>query len=475
MTTENPIPASATKVEPEEGAIIPVPSLPDSKAIVGTGNETRIARLNPTTENRTIPMIPTALVQALADPLEPPINIVDRSPEQLPYEPFNPEANAARAAILSDSGPMSIVKKLSPRRAISELQGSRRFEQYIKQYERVLRTRKTPQEGIERFKAQAERIYKKQPTTMRAATEEEMKRNLELLIESSFDADLAAIESLKGDAGKSQEIIEGEEAGVKGEFKPARREAKINILQTLATEKEDLLISNYETYLRIWQDLNPDGVNIEALRATFENAGSDRTQQVAFAEKLYSEASHAINQRALAFAAQWKQLSIDRGLPSDMADEEAHLLATDATRGPLLERMIKMREIKAMTEELLLRTFGITSKLYAEMTTRSAETQYDLDAAFNSPHMSVENRIKLAKGLYRKIDRLLRSQSDRLFTHVAKHLRKDRPEADVTFELHRRQSLLKSLPRHDQHRRIKDGLEALGLKFEPVPITISGF
>lgn len=427
---------------------------------------------NPVLENTSIGNAnQTASSGTLSSPLgfpTKPLEIVDIEEHHLPHDPFNPESNARRAMILAEreAGPLRRFSGL-----LADIQGSRRFRVYLKDYAAVLGIGEISSQDIRRFKIRADKAYRREPPVVRARMAEDMKRNLELLIEDGFDANLARLSALKRDAGKTQELIEEEGTQLAREFKPARRGDKISILRTLRTQKEGLLISNYELYLRIWQDLNPDGVNIDAMKATFEMAGSSRKQQLALAEKLYADVSNVINQRALAYAAQWKQLSIDQGLPSEMADEQTHLFVHDATRGPVIERVIQMQEIKGMVEELLLKTFGISSKLWAEITTGSAETQYDLDAASSSPYMSIENRIKLAKGIYRKIDRQLKADSAHLFTRLARVLREktNLGEKDIIFKINRRQAQLKSLSRPEQYKKIKVWLRALGLEPEPTP------
>lgn len=402
----------------------------------------------------------------LSNPLGP-LEIIDIERHHVPFS-SNPEENERRAEILAEkeSGPLSRFSGL-----LAEIQGSRRFGGYLKEYAAVLGIGGKSSEDIRRFKTGAERNYKKESSVIRAEMEEDMKKKLERLIEDRFNTDLATIAALKRDAGKTQESIELESAELAGEFKPAKRGNKISILRTFSVLKEELLIKNYELYLRIWQELNPDEVDIEMMRAAFEMAGSDRKKQLVLAEKLYADVSSVIIQRTGAYSAQWKQLSIDQGLSSEMADEESHLMVRDTATGALTERIIWMRKIRAMTEDLLLKTFGISSRLWAEMTTGSLETQFDLDSGFDSPHMTVENRIKFAKGLYRKIDKRLKADSNRLFARLARVLKEktNLGEKDIIFKINRRQAQLKSLSRPEQYKNIKVWLRALGLEPEPVP------
>lgn len=444
--------------------------LPEIEALSSTG----IAQTEPThilnadtTSNILIPSIGSSDPLAYLANIKP-LEIVDIEEHHFPYDPFKPIVNARRAMILSgvESSPLRRFPGL-----LAEIQGSRRFGGYLKDYAAVLGIGGISPQDIRRFRTGADKVYRREPPVVRARMVEDMKRNLELLIEHSFDTDLVTIAALKSDAGITQESIEEKGAELAGKFKPAKRGDKISILRTLRTHKEGLLISNYDIYLRIWQELNPDGVNIKVMRAAFEMAGSDHAKQLALAEKLYADVANVINQRAGAYSAQWKQLSIDQGFPSEMADEQAHLFVQDGATGSLVGRVIQMQEIKGMVEDLLLKTFGISSKLWAEMTTGSAETQHDLDAALSSPHMSIENRIKLAKGMYRKIDRQLKADSTRLFTRLAVLLReKGRSgELDVTFKIHSRQAQLKSLSRPEQYKKVKVWLKALGLEPEPAP------
>ncbi len=461
MTAENPTPASAIP-EIARGAIVPDSSqlTPDS---------------NPATEPQPNPITPPQLNrQILANPLEPALNVVDRSPHQLPYDPFNPEINAARARILSEPEPdkQPSAEKFSATRILSEFQARRKYNQYVKEYTTVLLIRGTPQEGIEKFRIQAQSRYKRASAYARKDMEMNMKRNLELLLEDAFDTDLTIVADLMTDNGKSPDAVGRFKEETKAEFKPTKRKEKIALLRGLETQREEYLIANYKIYLGIWNDLNHDGVNIEAMRAAFENAHNNRGQQAGLAEKLYAEVSNGISQRALAYAAQWRQLSIDQGMPSDMANEDANLLVSDATKGPLSARVNKMREIKGMTEELLFRTFGITSELYGKMVTGGKEAQYDLDAAFNDPNMTIENRIKFAKGMYRKVDRIMRGQKSRLLAQLAKQLKREYHKAEVRFRIHETEALISSLPRINQYDFIATRLASMGLTFEPIPVMV---
>ncbi|MBI2621330.1 MAG: hypothetical protein HYW63_01625 [Candidatus Levybacteria bacterium] len=403
---------------------------------------------------------------------DPPIIIEDYEQHHLPYNPFDPAENARRAEILTDTDrELGLLERISPRRILTEIGGSRRFEGYLREYAAVLGIEGISSQDIRRFKVRADKAYRGRSSDLRLRMVDDMKRNLELLIEDRFDADLVTIAALKGDAGITQELVEKESLAATREFKPARREDKIKKLRSLRTQREDLLISNYPIYLRLWQDLNPDGINIEAMRTAFEMASANHTQQLALAEKLYADLSNSINQRALAYTTQWKQLTIDQGLPSEIADEKAHLLILDATAGPMITRVVKMQEIRSMTEELLLKTFGISSRLWTEMTTGNLETQHDLDASFESPNLTVDNKIKLAKGIYRKIDKRLIADSTRLFTRLAAILREKGKlgEFDITLKTNRRQAQLKSLSRPEQYEKIKVWSRALGLEPETVP------
>lgn len=382
--------------------------------------------------------------------------------------PSDPAENTRRAEILAgqESGPLSKFSEL-----LSGIRGSKRFEGHLKEYAAVLGIGGTSTQDIRRFKIRAEKNYRRQAPDVRVEMEHDMKRNLELLIEDRFDADLVTIAALKTDAGIDELTVQQEGWDAAREFKPANRKVKTKILRSLAGEKKSLLISNYETYLIIWQDLNPHGVDIGTMRAAFEMAGSDRAQQLALAEKLYAEVSSVINQRAGAFTAQWKQLTIDQGLPSEMADKEAHLLFRDATTGSLVARTYGMQQIRAMNEELLLKTFGISSSLWAEISRGSLETQFDLDAAFESPLITVENKIKLAKGMYRRIDRKLKAEAARLFEAQASLLRKKGKlgELDITLKTHNQQNRLQSMSRIEQYRWIREKLRSLGMEPLPVP------
>lgn len=187
---------------------------------------------------------------------------------------------------------------------------------------------------------------------------ERAQAELDLMLRSSFDADLSTLERINLEPQKFRNL--------RGMFAKAGRSKRIAMLEHMQKDVRQTLITAFPRLTMLITDLSNRGVDVNSLEARFNSA--DEAEKARITKQLLSQLEISASTRITAEADTLRALLIDQGVNPTLAERESLTLTPHDQSSAPPERTIQaLSTLRLAVDAKLLEQFDANVDLWTRM------------------------------------------------------------------------------------------------------------
>jgi len=312
---------------------------------------------------------------------------------------------------------------------------------------------------LEEQRAKDVSTYHNADANKRREMETALRKQFDDLLVKGIDHTLEMLLRFKKDAKEPPEEVYAYIEAQRVRFTSKRGSMKINMLLELVSEKQRMAVLNLGDYKKTWLAIFPQGPRTNFWKKRWEKAeaSGDQIELAEISEGLRKELGKKLLAKAHDYLEEWHTLSIDSGMPADVALHKVSERAEIFRKSPLSVKTEILKELEARADAALLLLFPVSVRLWGSIVKTDRD---EIEAKLNNDfdNASVEDKVRIARELYvrfkRELDIAMVGYADQVYLATKKRELVNRHE-DISIS----QILAKltGLPRSDQLRIIRTG------------------